>query len=189
MNFINETYIDDSTLCDDIINWFHTDDAQRREGTYGGSLRENEEFVKKSTESEFREFAPTNLQERFYKELQTCVDSYIEKYPWCAGYDKFGISEGINVQWYKPNEGYISWHTERATAGEPFNNRHLVFMLYLNNVEDGGTEFYHQKLITKAEKGKMVIWPADWTHTHRGVKSTTKDKYIMTGWFSYFMEK
>ena len=62
----------------------------------------------------------------------------------------------------------------------------MVFMTYLNDVTDGGgTEFYYQNKITEARKGKTLIWPADWTHTHRGVVSPTQDKYIITGWLNY----
>ena len=63
------------------------------------------------------------------------------------------------------------------------NDIQLVYMLYLNTVTDGGgTEFIHQKIITNAEKGKLVIWPADFTHLHRGIVSPTEIKYIATGW-------
>jgi hypothetical protein len=59
-------------------------------------------------------------------------------------------------------------------------------MTYLNTVTDeGGTEWYHQNLKVNAEKGKTVIWPADWTFTHRGVPSPTQEKYIITGWFNF----
>ena len=34
----------------------------------------------------------------------------------------------------------------------------------------------------KPKKGLTVIWPAEWTHTHRGIASMTQDKYIVTGW-------
>ena len=57
-------------------------------------------------------------------------------------------------------------------------------MTYLNDVDDGGTEFLYQNLITPAEKGLTLIWPAGFTHTHRGVVSQTKTKYIATGWYS-----
>ena len=30
-----------------------------------------------------------------------------------------------------------------------------------------------------------VIWPVDWTYTHRGIVSPTETKYIATGWFNY----
>jgi hypothetical protein len=35
------------------------------------------------------------------------------------------------------------------------------------------------------EKGLTVIWPADWTFTHRGIVSPTQDKWIVTGWFNF----
>ena len=59
-------------------------------------------------------------------------------------------------------------------------------MTYLNDVEnEGETEFYHQKIKVKPQKGLTLIWPADWTHTHRGIASKIDEKYIITGWFSF----
>ena len=59
-------------------------------------------------------------------------------------------------------------------------------MTYLNDVTDGGeTEFLHQGLKVQPQKGLTLIWPADWTHTHRGVASPTQEKAIVTGWFNY----
>ena len=37
----------------------------------------------------------------------------------------------------------------------------------------------------KPEAGKLVMWPCDWTHLHRGITSPTETKYIITGWFSW----
>ena len=34
-------------------------------------------------------------------------------------------------------------------------------------------------------KGLTLIWPADWTHLHRGVVSPSEEKYIITGWFDF----
>ena len=60
-------------------------------------------------------------------------------------------------------------------------------MMYLNDIDDeGGTEFFYQKRKVKPKKGRIVIWPADWTHTHRGVTSMTQEKYIVTGWYSFY---
>ena len=58
-------------------------------------------------------------------------------------------------------------------------------MTYLNNVKDGGTEFKYQNITAPAHKGLTLIWPAIWTHTHRGQISQTESKTIITGWFSY----
>ena len=38
----------------------------------------------------------------------------------------------------------------------------------------------------EAEQGKGVIWPAGWTHPHKGVTPNIGNKYIATGWFEYY---
>tara|TARA_R110000796_G_scaffold48231_1_gene115745 strand:- start:585 stop:767 length:183 start_codon:yes stop_codon:yes gene_type:complete len=59
-------------------------------------------------------------------------------------------------------------------------------MTYLNNIKDKGeTEWYYQKLKVKPETGLTLIWPVDWTFTHRGIPSKKEIKYIVTGWYSY----
>ena len=104
----------------------------------------------------------------------------------CNEYGAWSVIEPVNIQYYKPSQGYHAWHTERTTHKEPEGHRHLVFMTYLNDVNaKGETEFYHQKMKVKPRKGLTLIWPADWTHTHRGVTSHTQEKYIITGWLSY----
>lgn len=95
-----------------------------------------------------------------------------------------GLHEIINIQKYEPNEGYFAWHCERANDKITMS-RELVFMTYLNDVPDGGTHFYNQKRIVKAEKGKTVIWPAGFTHMHKGQISKKHVKYIATGWWNW----
>ena len=36
-----------------------------------------------------------------------------------------------------------------------------------------------------AGEGRLVIWPAYWTHFHRGIISETETKYIATGWYTF----
>ena len=59
-------------------------------------------------------------------------------------------------------------------------------MTYLNTLDNAGTEFYYQKTTTPCEKGLTIIWPAGWTHTHKGVISNVDEKYIITGWYSFY---
>ena len=47
---------------------------------------------------------------------------------------------------------------------------------------DGGTEFLHQNLKIPCKKGLTLIWPAAWTHTHRGVIDENLPKTLITGW-------
>ena len=53
-----------------------------------------------------------------------------------------------------------------------------------NTVTDkGGTEFPFQNVILSATKGDLALWPAEFTHPHKGIISPTQEKYIATGWF------
>ena len=183
-DFIVQEFIDPA-VCDDLVKRFNAT-ADKKVGMILNDVGEAiiDEEVKASTDVVID---PNNEQLKPYMEqLAKVVAKYIEQYPMSSYYSGWEIRENINIQYYKPSQGYKKWHTERLSATYPDCMRHLVFMTYLNDVPDGGTEFYHQKLTIEAQKGKTVIWPADWTFTHRGVVSNTSDKYIITGWFSYF---
>ena len=62
-------------------------------------------------------------------------------------------------------------------------------MVYLNTVTDeGGTYFSNYDYKIDAVEGRLVIWPAYWTHVHRGVISKSQTKYIATGWYEKIEE-
>ena len=125
----------------------------------------------------------------YYQELNKVLEKYKKKFEYChVNQDRWGMTENLRLQRYKPEEGYFKRHFERT--GGLTVNRHLTFMTYLNDIKDGGeTEFYYQKLKIKPETGLTLIWGTDWTTTHRGITSKTETKYIATGWYSYRMEK
>jgi len=141
--------------------------------------------VKKCTE--FAIHADVNVFEPYYSylaELDKCIKAYVEEFipKSVCEYLKYDIPEPFNIQHYKKGQGFYQWHYERMSNVETNWRRSLVFMTYLNDVEDGGTEFLNQECEVRARKNLTLIWPADWTHTHRGVISQTKEKTIITGW-------
>jgi len=90
----------------------------------------------------------------------------------------------LKLQKSLPGQGYHIWHCEND--GTRNNNRLLAVMLYLNNVEEGGeTEFLYQKVRIKPKKNRVVVWPAYFTHTHRGNQPLSGEKYILTGWVEF----
>jgi prolyl 4-hydroxylase len=187
-NFILQEYLEDVSICDQLVD-IHKLSDNKRDGLHGvGEEKNVNSQVKLSTDVTFypKEIASNNVLKKYFDQLQNIVHIYIKKYPLCNSYAAWGINEGFNIQHYKHNEGYFVWHTERGNAMLPNSSRHLVFMTYLNDVNDEGeTEFYHQELKVKPRKGLTLIWPADWTHTHRGITSKTEEKYILTGWFNF----
>lgn len=180
-SFIFTDYLQDLSLCDEIVR-YHNETNIKGPGQIGHGLVNVEN--KKSTDSRITD--NKQLATRYFDELKIIVDKYIKKFPYCDYYNSWDVSLPVNIQHYKPGEGFYAWHTERTGAKPPTCNRHVVFMTYLNDVTDGGeTEFYHQQIKIQPKKGLTVLWPADWTHTHRGISSPTQDKYIITGWYVY----
>ena len=95
----------------------------------------------------------------------------------------------LNLQHYKQHTGgYFAWHAEVSPGdptGEPLH-RVLPFMIYLNDVAEGGeTEWYYQDMRLRPQAGTLVMWPAAFTHTHRGLTPRSGDKYILTSWILY----
>ena len=181
---MSETFIkeynfseEDMHLCDDLIE-YHKNNMEYK--NLGKSIGANE--MKKSTDVTVFP-ASQNPSILMYRKL---LFGYIKEYN--AAYDnplaEMTIADGFNIQHYKPGEGYLNWHSERSI--HLTHQRALTFMTYLNDVSDGGgTEFKYQKLRHNAKRGKTLIWPSDFTHTHRGQKSETEEKYITTGWFNH----
>lgn len=125
----------------------------------------------------------------FFEGLHQCFDKYALKFPTC-NQDKLKAYL-VKMQCTFPGGGYHIWHHENGkfATEEEGANRVLVYSFYLNSFKPeqaGETEFYYQQLRVRPEENMMVIWPADWTHTHRGnVVHGQQNKYILTGWFTY----
>ena len=192
MNFIREDFLDDLSICDQLIDLYKNND-NKKPGC-SGYVDKVQPDVKKSTDlsldpNDANQVSAEPIQ-KYFVNLQNILKRYIEQYEFCNEGNPFYITEKFNIQHYKPNEGYYKWHCERCNNIYPIRDRHLVWMTYLNDLTDeGGTEFYYQNLKVKPQKGKTLIWPADWTHTHRGLVSKTQEKYIITGWFNYVDKK
>jgi hypothetical protein len=175
-SFIGGWYIDEK-ICDGILDIYKINSKFALPGITGGIV--NAEIKdSKDISISYDDFIEPFGQYR--KSLQDCLLKYIKKYNHLNEMDCFDITTNYNVQYYKPNGGFKEWHFEDGS----YRNRVsiLVFMTYLNNVNDGGTEFFYQKVKIKPQKGLTLIFPTDWVFTHRGNTSNTEVKYIVTGW-------
>ena len=188
-NFIHEDYIADVNICDELIKWFHSNKKFHVSGVVGGKVEPAiVPMVKKSTDLSFnldKNMKKVKVLASYSKELQFILERFLRVYAFSNQVVPFGINEPVNIQYYKPYEGYRALHCERSGFKSTIG-RHLAFQTYLNTVQDGGeTEFIYQQYKCKAVKGKTLIWPVDWTHSHRGIISPTEDKYIITGWYTF----
>lgn len=127
------------------------------------------------------------LIEQFkYAIYHQVLPDYYKKHPilkTIANIDELTITD-YKIQKTLPGEGFMGWHCENNGSFSPESqHRHLVYTLYLNDIEDGGeTEFLYQKQRLSPQTGLLCIFPAYYTHTHRGNPPLKKIKYIMTGW-------
>lgn len=189
VNFMGAWFIENLSVCDDLIQFFKDNAQMQRPGEAGDPTSFGPRVMPSIKDSVDIFFYPDNsfpAWRNYIKELEKCIDAYVADYPKSSLTDRWGLYEATNLQFYPPGGGYKAWHSERVCSAEPYSLRHLVFMTYLNDVTDAGeTEFYHQRLKVRAKKGLTLIWPADWTHFHRGIPSPTQEKYIITGWLSF----
>ena len=121
-----------------------------------------------------------SFHKRFYNYLYPI---YNIQYPVLQNLKKHK-SKHIKIQKTGPTQGYHVWHCEHdALHGK---DRVLVWTLYLNDVEEGGeTEFLYQSLRFKPKTGTFILFPAHFTHTHRGNPPLSGVKYIATGWIEF----
>jgi hypothetical protein len=90
----------------------------------------------------------------------------------------------LKVQKTVPGGGYHVWHSESENKFSA--NIVVAFTLYLNDIAEGGeTEYLYQGLRIKPEQGTLVLWPAGFTHPHRGNPPLKETKYIITGWVEF----
>jgi hypothetical protein len=182
-NFIAGSYIDHK-VCDEVIEYFEENTDHQYAGVLGCGLVPE---WKDSTDMQIHPLISDRRMKAYLDALESVCEGYIKQFPWASmdhGY--WRLNESFNIQKYLPGQGFHKWHTERNCTNGTNPFRHLVFMTYLNDVTDGGeTEFYHQEIKVRPEKGLTLIWPSDWTHVHRGIISKTQTKYITTGWYGY----
>jgi hypothetical protein len=168
-------YSVDENICDGLIKYHIKNKEYKNIGAFGKSIIDKN--VKDSIDVYFYNFSNDKYILQFFNSLSTNISKYLNEFN--ITYD-VRTSDMNLIQYYPPNGGYKIFHYECANLHTV--KRKLVYMLYLNNVKNGGTEFKYQNIKLEAKKGNLVIWPADFTHTHKGIISK-EEKYIATGWF------
>ena len=165
-----------------MIEFFESRLDLQRPGTVGGNLKLKPEW---KTDTEIG-FGDENDDDPWiYTDfVYPCIDEYKTKHPYIDTIDQWEVDSHYKMQRYRPGEGYHKLHCENEGMNPDGSYRRLLaWMVYLNDVTDGGhTEFPAQKKKFQPRRGDILIWPAYWTHPHRGVVSKTQVKYILTGW-------
>ena len=172
--------------CNFLINWFEERTDLHERGTVDGNLYETPD-QKQDTEIYL------DTSKNFSLICSNClnygIEEYKKKYPFINQVRTFNIHSVYKMQRYLPGEGYFTLHCENDGpdfSGESSEMLILAWMIYLNDVTDGGyTEFPSQNTKFQPRRGDLLIWPAYFTHPHHGIVSKTQTKYIITGWYEF----
>lgn len=183
MNFIGE-YQMPNFVVDKVLDFWEYYKQHSGPGTLGGDHRiekEKKESIDLGIDPQKIDSVLSPYTDYLYSFLDEYVEEFIklDKY----NYGPVGITTGTNIQYYPPGGGFKVWHTERTGLHD--SSRDLVFMTYLTDTPNAGTEFINYKYKSDCVKGKTLIWPAGFTHVHRGVVSQTHEKMIITGWLCF----
>lgn len=120
------------------------------------------------------------FNELFWNE---CYAKYSQKFGVLENIDEHSIFD-VKLQKTEPSEGYHLWHSEISSTRDC--KRIMAFTVYLNDDYDAGeTEFLYQQKRIKGKQGDVCIFPASYTHTHRGNPPMKSNKYILTGWVEF----
>jgi hypothetical protein len=172
-DFIYEDFCDDSynNFFDDLIKKFDDLIEQKK------SFHRNLSFVE--DENAF-------IFDNAHQKIVKIIKPHLEKYAELVKYNQnMFIPNECKIQKSVPRQGYHGWHQERCSDKNEtaMSIREFVWILYLNDVEEGGeTEFLLQSRRIIPKKGKICIWPSSFTHLHRGNPPIKGEKYIITSW-------
>ena len=164
--------------CDNAINQFNLTELNKKEEVVPGEFIYSGSLNRK----DFSLSAPEEIHDLIGIRLHSALICYIEHYFVLNLIQAHSIE--VKLQRTPPKGGYHVWHCEQYC--KQYADRVLAWTIYLNDIpyNEGETEFLWQGVRVNPKAGRCVIWPAAFTHTHRGNPVYTHDKYIATGWYT-----
>ena len=176
-------------ICDQIIAYYEKNKEKQTQGAQGLGTISLETKNRRDISISPKELnlKGNEIFNQYFENLFEFYEDYNKQWPFLASIiPKLEIGQ-FNIGKYIKGQHFQKNHTERTSLGSL--HRLLAFMTYLNDVEDGGsTYFSHYDLDIKPKKGLTIIWPAEWTHAHKGNVVKIGSKYIITGWLTLPIE-
>ena len=189
-----------SELCDNIVSWFEKHDEKVISDP--ALLTHYNENLKRDSQAYYQPTWRTKDVAYFMERdhdadeyaiqlkdiLVSAVKEYMIEYPNLSEYKLF--NNELKIQKTQKHGGYHVWHHEHGySSTSPY--RIITWSVYLSDLPEGEgeTEFLYQGIKVPCKKGLVCLFPAGFTHLHRGNPPYSDDKYIATGWFLTDYEK
>ena len=186
-NFIGSWTISPLSICDELIDYFESNKNKQKKGVTLSGQNLN---IKNSTDIHINpkdiKLIGNEVFEKYLHNLFSCYKEYLSEWPFLMTFAENLQISSFNLQRYQSGQHFQKLHTERSSLGTL--HRVFAWMTYLNDVdqEDGGSTFFsHYGLAIQPRKGLTLIWPAEWTHAHKGNVLKANNKYIITGWMTF----
>ena len=164
-------------MCESLIDWFESNppDVQMRDGVTTGR-NDKQLWLPEASE--------------LYKPLQkvkfSMLSYYLKEFPYAYRGKKKLLTPESKIQRTNPmGGGFHNFHAEISHYENAL--RALVWTLYLNDIPqgEGETEFLYEHKRIASVKGRVVICPTAFTHTHRGNPPLNRAKYMINGWMEF----
>ena len=184
-NFIGTWMIEPLALCDDLIKYFELNKKRQMQGAVNFGVDKNfKDSIDITIEPKDILLPGNEIFNEYFQELFKCHKDYLSQWPFLQKRSEIFEIGAFNLQRYLPGQHFKNIHTERFSLDSL--HRVFAFMTYLNDVDEGGsTYFTHYDLDIQPKKGVTLVWPAEWTHAHRGNILKSGHKYIITGWINF----
>ena len=186
-NFIGSWIINPLSICDELITYFESNTNKQNKGVSGaGENLDIKNSIDITISPKEIKLPGNEVFDKYFSNLFSCYQDYVIQWPFLTKFtDDLQIGD-FNLQRYQSGQHFQLVHTERSSLGTL--HRIFAWMTYLNDVdikEGGSTFFSHYDLEVQPKKGLTLIWPAEWTHAHKGNLLNADSKYIITGWMHF----
>lgn len=160
------------TSCSNMIKWFsEREDSAELHDTEGYKFKQLN--VNSRTVSIANEFCDAlDVLAAEYFEIQG-LSEYIPSYAY----------EEVRVKKYEPDGSHFDLHVDVMNHASA--KRFLIFILYLNDLDDGYTDFPTLGVKVQPKAGRVVAFPPTWQYPHRGLPVKDQPKYIMMTSMNY----
>lgn len=167
-------------ICDQIIERFEKD-SNKYEARVGANARIDPNIRTGVDLSISKLEHWKDIDDILFNVYRSVLTAYMEKFDILKTFSLH--DKGYIVQRVNPGQAY-NWHSDNVNIATA--SRQVIALLYLRTIHKGGaTQFKYQNLDVQPEAGKILIFPAVWTHKHRGMTPISETKYSIISWFCY----
>jgi hypothetical protein len=176
-------------LCKDIIEIYEKTQNKHRATTLGGLkediLKAMQCYINNITDKAWptiHEFLKQELTQNVLKYMKTLDDQIGDGNKYKHITDNI-IYNDFHINKYEcQHEGKYDYHIDSSLTKGMDQERHITFIWYLNDVEEGGETEMRGNIRIKPESGKLLLFPSTWTYPHCSLKTISNDKYVIVGW-------